>query len=141
MQDCLYIGNLEALRDWGHAKDYVEMQWMMLQLDQPEDFVIASGIQHSVRDFIEVSAKHLEINISWQGSGLDEVGVDSNGNIIVRVDKRYFRPAEVETLLGDPSKAKKILQWEPKISFHSLVKEMTQSDLELASREQAFVGV
>ena len=141
MQDCLYIGNLEALRDWGHAKDYVEMQWMMLQLDQPEDFVIASGIQHSVRDFIEVSAAYLDINISWQGSGLDEVGVDSNGNIIVRVDERYFRPAEVETLLGDPSKAKKILQWEPKISFHSLVKEMTQSDLELASREQAFVVV
>ena len=128
------------MRDWGHAKDYVEMQWMMLQIDQPEDFVIASGIQHSVRDFIEISAKYLDINISWQGSGLDEVGVDANGSIIIRVDERYFRPAEVETLLGDPSKAKQILQWEPKISFHSLVEEMTQSDLDLASQEKGLVA-
>tara|TARA_E500000081_G_scaffold70411_1_gene72301 strand:+ start:113 stop:1168 length:1056 start_codon:yes stop_codon:yes gene_type:complete len=140
IQDCLYIGNLDAMRDWGHAKDYVEMQWMMLQIDQPEDFVIASGIQHSVRDFIEISAKYLDINISWQGSGLDEVGVDANGSIIIRVDERYFRPAEVETLLGDPSKAKQILQWEPKISFHSLVEEMTQSDLDLASQEKGLVA-
>ena len=140
IQDCLYIGNLDAMRDWGHAKDYVEMQWMMLQIDQPEDFVIASGIQHSVRDFIEISAKYLDINISWQGSGLDEVGVDANGSIIIRVDERYFRPAEVETLLGDSYKAKHILQCEPIISFHSLVEEMTLSDLDLPSQEKGLVA-
>ena len=140
IQDCLYIGNLDAMRDWGHAKDYVEMQWLMLQLDQPEDFVIATGIQYSVRDFIEISAKCLDIEISWQGSGEKEIGVDADGHKIVQVDERYFRPAEVETLLGDPGKAKELLKWEPKISFRSLVEEMTIADLKLAEREKFIIA-
>jgi len=140
IQESLYIGNLDAMRDWGHAKDYVEMQWLMLQLDQPQDFVIATGVQHSVRDFIEISAKCLDIKISWEGSGVQEFGVDENGNKIVQVDERYFRPAEVESLLGDPSKAKEILHWEPKVSFNALVEEMTMADLALAQRQKSIIA-
>lgn len=140
IQDSLYIGNLDAMRDWGHAKDYVEMQWLMLQLEQPQDFVIATGVQHSVRDFIDISAKCLDMRISWKGSGVQEVGVDVNGNKIVQVDERYFRPAEVETLLGDPSKAKEILNWQPKVSFNDLVEEMTMADLALAQREKSIIA-
>jgi GDPmannose 4,6-dehydratase len=106
LQDCLYLGNLDSLRDWGHAKDYVEMQWLLMQQDQPEDWVIATGIQHSVRDFVDAAAEELGLKISWQGSGVDETGTEQSGKIIVRVDPRYFRPTEVETLLGDPTKAR-----------------------------------
>lgn len=136
LQDCLYLGNLDALRDWGHARDYVEMQWLMLQQPQPEDFVVATGIQHSVRDFVNAAAEELDINITWQGKGADETGKDSNNNTIVQVDPRYFRPTEVETLLGDPSKARQKLGWEPKTSFRELVKEMVQEDLKAAKRDE-----
>jgi GDPmannose 4,6-dehydratase len=137
LQDELFLGNLNALRDWGHAKDYVRMQWLMLQQEQPEDFVIATGKQHSVRDFVEIAAEELGINLSWQGSGLDEVGIErKSGKTIVRVDPRYFRPTEVETLLGDPSKAKEKLGWEPKITFEKMVREMIVEDLKLAERDQ-----
>ncbi|NWH03714.1 GDP-mannose 4,6-dehydratase [Desulfobacter latus] len=137
MQDCLYLGNMNALRDWGHAKDYVEMQWLMLQQDEPDDYVIATGEQHSVREFVEMSAKELGMAIEWQGKGVEERGINpANGKTIVAVDPRYFRPTEVETLLGDPSKAKENLGWEPKISFEELVKEMTQSDLEETKRDE-----
>tara|TARA_B100000575_G_scaffold294067_1_gene307830 strand:+ start:5103 stop:6179 length:1077 start_codon:yes stop_codon:yes gene_type:complete len=130
VQDCLYLGNLDALRDWGHAKDYVEMQWLMLQQDKPEDFVIATGEQFSVRDFVNTAAAEIGINkIDWRGSGIDEKGFDENGNCIVRVDPGYFRPTEVETLLGDASKAEAILGWKPKASFKDLVREMAKSDL------------
>lgn len=135
LQERLYIGNLAAKRDWGHAKDYVEMQWLMLQQEQPEDFVIATGIQHSVRDFINLAARHVDIHITWEGDGVDEKGYDQHGNCIVAVDPRYFRPAEVETLLGDASKAKEKLKWEPAISFEALVTEMMSSDLEAAERD------
>lgn len=103
MQDCLYLGNLDAKRDWGHAKDYVEMQWLMLQQEDPEDFVIATGVQHSVRDFVSVAAEQLDMHITWKGQGIEEIGLGPDGNVVVRVDKRYFRPTEVETLLGDPT--------------------------------------
>lgn len=136
LQSCLYLGNMDALRDWGHARDYVEMQWLMLQQDEPEDFVIATGVQHSVREFVEVAAGHLGIDISWQGSDEDELGTDQEGNVIVRVDPRYYRPTEVETLLGDATKAREKLGWEPKISFEELVKEMVESDLEAAKRDE-----
>ena len=137
MQDCLYLGNLNALRDWGHAKDYVEMQWLMLQQEHPDDYVIATGEQHSVREFVALSAKELGMAIEWQGTGVDEKGINPlNGKTIVAVDPRYFRPTEVETLLGDPSKAKRNLGWEPKISFEQLVREMTLSDLEEARRDE-----
>lgn len=136
LQDCLYLGNLDALRDWGHARDYVEMQWLMLQQPQPEDFVVATGIQHSVRDFVNAAAEELDINITWQGKGIDETGKDLNNNTIVQVDPRYFRPTEVETLLGDPSKARQKLGWEPKTSFHELVKEMVQEDFKAAKRDE-----
>ncbi len=137
MQDCLYLGNMNALRDWGHAKDYVEMQWLMLQQDKPDDYVIATGEQHSVREFVEQSAKELGLAIRWEGKGIDEKGINpANGKTIVAVDQRYFRPTEVETLLGDPSKAKQNLGWEPKITFESLVREMTQSDLEQAKKDE-----
>jgi GDPmannose 4,6-dehydratase len=120
MQDCLYLGNLNALRDWGHARDYVEMQWLMLQQESPEDYVIATGEQHSVKEFVEMSARELGIAIAWEGEGVDEKGINlANGKTIVRVDPRYFRPTEVETLLGDPSKAKKNLGWEPRTTFRS----------------------
>jgi len=123
--DCLYLGNLDAKRDWGHARDYVEAMWLMLQQDEPDDYVIATGEQYSVRDFVEESASYFGFDIEWVGQGLDEVGVDKNtGKTIVRIDDKYFRPAEVETLLGDATKAKEILGWVPKISFKELVKEM-----------------
>ncbi|MGB9092489.1 MAG: GDP-mannose 4,6-dehydratase [Gallionella sp.] len=136
LQDCLYLGNLDALRDWGHAKDYVEMQWLMLQQEQPEDFVIASGVQYSVRQFAEIAARELGIAIKWKGNGVDEKGYDAEGKCIVQVDPRYFRPTEVETLLGDPSKAKKKLGWTPKITFHELVSEMVREDLKSAERDE-----
>lgn len=135
LQDTLYLGNLDALRDWGHAKDYVEMQWLMLQQEQAEDFVIATGVQFSVRDFVNAAAKELEINISWQGSGIEEKGYLGD-KCIVQVDEKYFRPAEVETLLGDPSKAKKKLGWTPKISFDELVAEMVREDYKSAQRDE-----
>jgi GDPmannose 4,6-dehydratase len=136
LQDRLFIGNLESLRDWGHAKDYVEAMWLMLQQDAPDDFVIACGEQHSVREFIEAAGRELEMDIAWQGSGIEETGTDRNtGRQIVAVDPRYFRPTEVETLLGDPSKAKRLLGWEAKIPFQQLVKEMVATDLEAAKRD------
>lgn len=136
LQDCLYLGNLDSLRDWGHAKDYVEMQWLMLQQEVPEDFVIATGVQYSVRDFVNVAAKELGIQISWQGEGVDETGTDQNGKVIVKVDPRYFRPTEVETLLGDPSKAKEKLGWTPQTRFEELVSEMVREDLKSAERDE-----
>jgi GDPmannose 4,6-dehydratase len=125
LQDCLYLGNLDAKRDWGHAKDFVEAMWLMLQQDEPEDFVIATGTQYSVKDFVEESAPYFGMKIVWMGEGLDEVGIDANTNrAVIRVDPKYFRPTEVETLLGDASKAKEKLGWEPKISFEQLVEDM-----------------
>ncbi|MCV6636927.1 GDP-mannose 4,6-dehydratase [Candidatus Albibeggiatoa sp. nov. NOAA] len=135
IQDCLYLGNLDAKRDWGHAKDYVEMQWLMLQQDQPDDYVIATGQQHSVREFVELAAKHVGIQIDWRGQGVDEKGYTNDGRCIVSVDARYFRPTEVETLLGDASKAQQQLGWQPRISFESMVQEMTEEDLALAQRD------
>jgi len=135
MQKCLYLGNLDAKRDWGHAKDYVEMMWLMLQQDQPEDYVIGTGQQHSVREFIESVAKILDIEIIWKGEGVNEKGYDVSGNCIIAIDPRYFRPTEVETLLADPSKAKTKLGWFPKISFAQLVEEMTLEDYKIARRE------
>ena len=124
-QDCLYLGNLDALRDWGHARDYVEAMWLMLQQDDPDDFVIATGKQYSVRQFVEEAATYFEMLIRWEGDGLNEVGIDvETGKVVVRVDSKYFRPAEVETLLGDATKAKEKLGWEPKIDFKELVAEM-----------------
>ena len=131
----LYLGNLNAKRDWGHAKDFVEAQWLMLQQQQPEDFVIATGKQHSVRDFINEVAKNLDMNILWKGKNLEEVG-SYNGKDIIKVDPRYFRPTEVEALLGDASKAKVKLNWAPRISFEQLVKEMTDEDLKLAKNNK-----
>lgn len=136
LQDTLYLGNLDAKRDWGHARDYVEMQWLMLQQESAEDFVIATGVQYSVRDFVNAAAKELGLAIEWQGTGIDEVGVNSGGNAIVKVDPRYFRPTEVETLLGDPSKAKEKLGWTPKTSFDELVAEMVREDLKSAQRDE-----
>jgi len=135
LQDCLYLGNLEARRDWGHARDYVEMQWLMLQQDSPEDFVIATGEQHSVRDFVDAAAKELGIEIAWRGEGVDQVG-EWQGRAIVQVDPRYFRPAEVETLLGDASKARDKLGWSAKTSFADLVAEMVREDLKTAERDE-----
>ena len=132
LQKNLYIGNLNAMRDWGHAKDYVKAQWLMLQQKNPEDFVIASGQQYSVRDFINLAAENLDMKIEWKGKGVNEVGL-FKGKDIVKVDPRYFRPAEVDSLLGDFSKAKKKLGWSPKISFEQLVKEMINEDLKLAT--------
>lgn len=136
LQSCLYLGNLDAKRDWGHARDYVEMQWLMLQQDQPEDFVIATGVQYSVRDFVDAAAKELGISISWKGAGIEEKGYDAEGKCIVAVDPRYFRPTEVETLLGDAAKAKQKLGWVPKITFGELVSEMVRADLESAQRDE-----
>lgn len=136
LQDCLYLGNMDALRDWGHAKDYVEAQWLMLQQDQPEDFVIASGEQYSVRQFVNFAAAELDMAIRWEGQGVDEKGYDATGKCIVQVEPRYFRPTEVETLLGDPSKAKNKLGWSPKISFQELVQEMVREDLKSAERDE-----
>jgi GDPmannose 4,6-dehydratase len=135
LQSCLYLGNLDAKRDWGHAKDYVEMQWLMLQQDKPDDFVISTGEQYSVRDFVNIAANELGINLEWVGSGVEEKAFDQSGNCIVEVDPRYYRPTEVETLLGDSSKAKKLLGWEPKITFQEMVSEMVQADLISAKSE------
>jgi GDPmannose 4,6-dehydratase len=136
LQDCLYLGNMASLRDWGHAKDYVEMQWLMLQQEQPEDFVIATGVQYSVRQFVDAAASELGIQITWQGEGVEETGTDQHGKIIVKVDPRYFRPTEVETLLGDPTKAKEKLGWTPTTSFAELVAEMVREDLKSAERDE-----
>ncbi len=160
LQDCLFLGNLDAKRDWGHARDFVEAQWLMLQQDEPEDFVIATGVQYSVRQLVDTAAQELGIQLRWQGEGADEVGIVDSitnvdfklkgsdqsavpspqvlalGQVIVRIDRRYFRPAEVETLLGDPTKAKKKLGWEPKISFQELVSEMVRTDLKGARRDE-----
>ncbi len=136
LQDKLYLGNIDSLRDWGHARDFIEAMWLMLQQEEADDYVIATGEQHSVREFVELAASELDMNIEWQGSGLDEVGVDNNsGREIVAIDPRYFRPTEVETLLGDPSKAKNVLGWEAKTSFAELVREMASSDLDDARRD------
>lgn len=147
LQDCCYLGNLNAMRDWGHAKDYVEMQWLMLQQDEPEEYVIATGVQHSVREFVDFAAEEIGITLEWRGEGVNEIGVVSDvqdstgtqakiGQTVISVDPRYFRPTEVETLLGDPSKAKSKLGWEPKITFEELVKEMMREDLIHAERDQ-----
>ncbi|MGE3319784.1 MAG: GDP-mannose 4,6-dehydratase [Candidatus Berkiella sp.] len=136
LQDCLYLGNLDSLRDWGHAKDYVEMQWLMLQQETPDDYVIASGEQHSVREFVTIAAKELGITIRWEGQGDSEKGFDAiSGACLVAVDPRYYRPTEVDTLLGDATKAKQKLGWEPKISFENLVKEMVSEDYKLAQKD------
>jgi len=144
LQDCLYLGNLDARRDWGHARDYVEMQWLMLQQQQPEDFVIATGLQYSVRDFVDAAAAELGVSLDWRGQGVQEEGLVratagetplKPGDVIVRVDPRYFRPTEVETLLGDPSKAKAKLGWTPRTSFPELVAEMMREDLKSARRD------
>ena len=150
LKKCLYLGNLDAKRDWGHAKDYVEMQWLMLQQEKPDDFVIATGVQHSVRQFVEIAAVHLGITLAWEGTGVDEQGIVETvdpykvgvsvtdltpGDVIVRVDPMYFRPAEVETLLGDPAKAKSELGWQPRISFEDMVKEMVSYDMKEANRD------
>jgi GDPmannose 4,6-dehydratase len=136
LQKHLYLGNLDSKRDWGHARDYVEAQWLMLQQQKPEDFVIATGIQYSVRDFINAAANELNIKISWDGCGINEKGFDENGNCIISVDSRYFRPTEVETLLGDSKKALDKLGWKPKTSFSELVIEMVQEDLKIAERDE-----
>jgi GDPmannose 4,6-dehydratase len=136
LDDCLYLGNLDSLRDWGHARDYVRAQWLMLQQDKPEDYVIATGEQYSVRDFVTAAARMLEIDLEWRGTGLDEQGIDrASGSAIVRVDPRYFRPTEVDTLLGDASKAREQLGWRPEIEFETLVGEMIEGDLHLAQRD------
>ncbi len=136
IESCLYMGNLNALRDWGHAKDYVEAQWLILQQDEPDDFVIATGVQHTVRDFINLAWSYLGKTIRWEGEGEDEKGYDKDsGNLVVAIDPRYFRPTEVETLLGDPSKAKEKLGWEPKISLEEMVKEMMENDVNIAKQK------
>ncbi len=134
LQDCLYLGNLDAERDWGHARDYVEMQWRILQQDQPEDFVIATGQQYSVRKFVETAAKCVGLTIEWHGTGEEERGFDQNGRCVVAVDSRYFRPMEVETLLGDASKAREKLGWVPQITFEQLIEEMMVADMVAAER-------
>jgi len=136
LQDCVYLGNLDAQRDWGHARDFVEMQWRMLQQEMPEDFVIATGQQHSVREFVEAAAVHVDMTIEWRGSGEEERGYDQNGRCVIAVDPRYFRPSEVETLLGDASKAREKLGWEPTVTFEQLVEEMMAADLETAKRDE-----
>lgn len=150
IERCLYMGNLDALRDWGHAKDYVRMQWLMLQQEQPEDFVIATGVQYSVRDFVRWSAKELGVLLRFQGQGVDEVAIveaiDGDkapalkvGDVVLRVDPRYFRPAEVETLLGDPTKAKKLLGWVPEITVQEMCAEMVREDLKMAQQQSLLI--
>jgi GDPmannose 4,6-dehydratase len=139
LQSELYLGNLSARRDWGHARDYIEMQWLMLQQEKPQDYVIATGHQYSVREFVQRCANLLDMQLTWHGSGADEKAVDKNGKVVVAVDPRYFRPTEVETLLGDPSKAKRELGWEPRTSFDELVKEMVECDLKAAERDALVV--
>lgn len=152
LEPCLYIGNLEALRDWGHSRDYVRMQWLMMQQDEPEDFVIATGVQYSVRQFIEKSAERLDMTIAWSGNGVDEIGTIASvdgvaserlrvGDVIVRVDPRYFRPAEVETLLGDPSKAREKLGWEPEITLDQMIDEMVANDLAAAQKKKLLQSI
>jgi len=136
IQDRLYLGNLNSKRDWGHARDYVEMQWLMLQQEQPEDFVIATGEQYSVRDFVNAACSELGMQIRWEGRGIEEKGYDGNNNCIVEVDSRYFRLSEVETLLGDASKARQKLGWSPRTSFNELVAEMVRTDLHAAERDE-----
>ena len=136
LQDKFYLGNMDAKRDWGHARDYVEMQWLMLQQDEPEDFVIATGKQYSVREFVETAAKCIDVDVEWSGSGIDEKGINkATGDVIVEVDPRYFRPTEVETLLGDPSKAKEELGWVPTTTFEDMVQEMIEKDINIAERD------
>jgi GDPmannose 4,6-dehydratase len=136
LQECIWLGNLDARRDWGHARDYVEAQWLMLQQDAPADYVIATGVQHSVRDFVEKAAGLLGMRLEWRGRGVEETGVDRrSGHTVVRVDTQYFRPAEVQTLLGDATKAREELKWTPKVSFDALVREMVDADLQLARRD------
>jgi GDPmannose 4,6-dehydratase len=136
LQDCLFLGNLDAKRDWGHARDYVEMQWLMLQQDAPDDYVIATGQQCTVRDFVNAAAEETGIELAWRGRGLDEKAFDSRGRCVVAIDPRYFRPAEVDTLLGDASKARVQLGWEPKVTFREIVAEMVAADLEAAERDR-----
>jgi GDPmannose 4,6-dehydratase len=141
LQDCLYLGNLNARRDWGHARDYVEAQWLILQQEEPDDFVIATGEQHSVREFVEMAALEMGMSISWHGSGADEVAVDDrSGQTVIRVDPRYLRPAEVDDLLGDASKARAKLGWKPRTSFPELVREMVAADLQVAEQDAAALG-
>jgi GDPmannose 4,6-dehydratase len=136
LEDCLYLGNMDSLRDWGHAKDFVVAQWLMLQQDQPEDYVIATGEQHTVREFVTLAGTHVGMKIEWRGKGTDEIGVDTaTGRTVVKVDARYFRPTEVETLLGDPSKAKAKLNWRATITFPKLVEDMMLADIEHAKRD------
>ncbi|MDP9050334.1 MAG: GDP-mannose 4,6-dehydratase [Acidobacteriota bacterium] len=135
LQTQLFLGNLDAKRDWGHARDYIEMQWLMLQQEKPQDFVIATGRQYSVREFVQRCATLLDMNLTWSGSGVEEKAFDQAGNVVLAVDPRYFRPTEVETLLGDPSKAKRELGWTPRTSFDELVREMVESDLKAAERD------
>jgi len=135
MQDCLYLGNLDARRDWGHARDYVEAQWLMLQQPEPEDLVIATGKQHSVREFVNLAAARLDIRLGWQGKGADEHALDASGKKVVAVDARYFRPTEVDALVGDPARAKEKLRWQAKTSFEQLVEEMVREDLREAERD------
>jgi GDPmannose 4,6-dehydratase len=135
LQECLYLGNLQAKRDWGHAKDYVEMQWLMLQQDKAQDFVIASGVQYSVRDFVDIAGKELDMDIKWEGEGIHETG-SLNGKVVIKIDPRYFRPTEVDSLLGDASLAKSKLGWAPKISFEELVAEMAREDFKSAKRDE-----
>jgi GDPmannose 4,6-dehydratase len=135
LQKEIYLGNLNAKRDWGHARDYIEMQWLMLQQDKPKDYVIATGEQHSVREFVQRCAALLDLDLTWEGSGIDEKAIDKNGSTVVAVDPRYFRPTEVDTLLGDPSKARRELGWTPRISFADLVREMVMADLKAAQRD------
>lgn len=136
LDDCLYLGNLDSLRDWGHARDYVRAQWLMLQQHEPDDYVIATGEQHSVREFVTRAAAELNVSLEWRGKGVTEEGVDTkSGNVIVKVDSRYFRPTEVDTLLGDSTKARKNLGWVPEATFESLVKDMVTADLELARQD------
>jgi GDPmannose 4,6-dehydratase len=136
LDECLYLGNLDALRDWGHARDYVRAQWLMLQQAKPEDYVIASGEQHSVRDFVTLAARLLGIEVGWRGTGVDEHAIDKvTGRTIVRVDPRYFRPTEVDTLLGDATKARRQLGWRAEVGFEALVSEMVEADRKLAERD------
>ena len=136
LQECLYLGNLEARRDWGHARDYVEMQWLMLQQDEPEDFVIATGEQHSIREFVEAAARAMDISLRWSGAGIAERGYDAFGQCIVRIDPHYLRPAEVDSLMGHAAKAKSKLGWRPQVTFRELVREMAAADLQIAEREK-----
>ncbi|MDY6944036.1 MAG: GDP-mannose 4,6-dehydratase [Pseudomonadota bacterium] len=137
LQERLYLGNLDALRDWGHARDYVEAQWLILQQDEPDDYVIATGEQHSVREFVTLACEELGIGLRWEGSGIEEKAFDvRSGDCVVAVDSRYFRPTEVDTLLGDPSKAKRKLEWEPKVRFRELVAEMIREDLKDAEKDE-----